>query len=610
MVASPPIESSPPGEPPSVVPSPPAQETPIERAGGRPPAPGDKTIPDPELGVNPLRKGLVRPPTGHEEGDDAGSRQPKRDAVAPSAGQSDSKHADSEHESDEPPFDPIEENGTIFDDWPPPKLALVITGRLDGYLEPCGCAGIERMKGGLSRRHSMLEYLRNERGWPVVAVDAGGLVKGFGPQAEIKFQFTLIGFKDNMQYNAIAVGRSDLTFGGDMLLYTGIADDGPFVSANVAPFGFDRRFVSQQRIVEVCVKCGKQVPGHLGPGDPCPHCGNTPGSEETADEKGGVKVGITSVLGKKWQEEITDKDVALAPPEEKLAEVVPSLRQACDVMVLLAHATMEESLALARQFPEFDVVVTAGGHPEPPEKARTVEGTNVKLIEVGQQSMYAIVLGFYDDPAHPVRDQRVPLDSRFPSSSDMKRLMTDYQDQLKNRIQSEGLEEGLAIRTLPLPDKDLTGGFIGSAKCQSCHEPSYDVWKKSGHAKGWRTLVKLDPPRNFDPECISCHVVGWSPQNYRPLESGFSSQEETPHLINVGCETCHGPGEAHANAEAGSDADLQERLRKAVKITIEESKAAVDTAVSDKQPCRNCHDGENSPGFDFGTYWSKIEHPE
>ena len=43
------------------------------------------------------------------------------------------------------PFDPIKENKPIFDGWPKPKLALVITGMEEGYLEPCGCAGLDRI---------------------------------------------------------------------------------------------------------------------------------------------------------------------------------------------------------------------------------------------------------------------------------------------------------------------------------------------------------------------------------------------------------------------------------------------------------------------------------
>ena len=32
-------------------------------------------------------------------------------------------------------------NGTNFKDWPMPQAVVVVTGELDGYIEPCGCTG-------------------------------------------------------------------------------------------------------------------------------------------------------------------------------------------------------------------------------------------------------------------------------------------------------------------------------------------------------------------------------------------------------------------------------------------------------------------------------------
>ena len=57
-------------------------------------------------------------------------------------------------------------------DWLPPQFALFVTGRQHGYIEPCGCTGLDQAKGGLSRRHSVLRDLRN-RGWDVVPIDVG-----------------------------------------------------------------------------------------------------------------------------------------------------------------------------------------------------------------------------------------------------------------------------------------------------------------------------------------------------------------------------------------------------------------------------------------------------
>lgn len=465
-------------------------------------------------------------------------------------------------------FDPIAANGEIFVGWKKPKLALLISGRQDGYLEPCGCAGLDRMKGGLTRRHSLFKQLEAD-GWPVVGLDVGGLVKGFGRQAELKFHLSVDAMQ-KMGYDAIALGKSDLRLPAGELLSRVASSEGapsPFLSANVAVFGFDAKMTANHRIVDA----------------------------------GGLRIGITAVLGSQWQKEINNTDVEMAAPEAKLREILPSLKERSDLLVLLAHATMEESKSLAKAFPEFDIVVTGGGNPEPPEHVEILpRGTNPRgtiFVEVGEKGMNAIVLGIYDDGV--IKDQRVPLDSRFEDSRDMKEFMRQYQQQLK----ADGLA-GLGIRQVPHPRAEELGRFVGSKECESCHEPSYDVWKKTGHSDAWKTLVELEVPRNYDPECISCHVVGWHPTEYFPYEGGFLSEEETPELVDVGCESCHGPGEKHVKAEMGSDEELQKKLQKAMRVTKEQ-------AQHDKNRwCLNCHDLDNSPDFNFEEYWPNVEHSE
>lgn len=454
------------------------------------------------------------------------------------------------------PFDPIKENGPIFEGWPDPKLAIVITGRQEGYLEPCGCAGLDRMKGGMSRRHRMFEDLRG-RGWPVVGLDVGGIARGFGRQAERKFHIMVAGMQ-KMRYDAIALGRTDVALpAGDLL-----ADDAPFLSANVALFGFDAELTPRMKVIQ----------------------------------RGGLRLGVTGVLGKSFQRGVNNPDLEMIAPEKGLETVVPALDQQADYLVLLAHADMKETLELAAKFPAFDLVVTAGGAPEPPSKPARIEGSNALLVEVGEKGMDAIVLGVYDDPKQPIRYQRVPLDSRFPGTAEMKALLAAYQDDLKRSGWS-----GLDIKALPHPQKERNGPFVGSKKCQDCHEESYKVWKKSGHARAYATLAELDPPRQYDPECISCHVVGWNSQNYYPYEGGYTSIEETPHLRDVGCESCHGPGGAHVAAESGGDEALQLELQKAMVVTKEESR---------QRQCFTCHDGDNSPDFNFDEYWPLVEHYE
>ena len=85
--------------------------------------------------------------------------------------------------------DPIAVNGEIFVDWPKPDVVLVFSGEQNGYLEPCGCAGLENQKGGLKRRFTFLKQLR-EKGWNVVAMDLGGQETRSGVQAIRKVDFT------------------------------------------------------------------------------------------------------------------------------------------------------------------------------------------------------------------------------------------------------------------------------------------------------------------------------------------------------------------------------------------------------------------------------------
>lgn len=462
------------------------------------------------------------------------------------------------------PFDPIKENGKFFENWAKPKLAIVVTGRQDGYLEPCGCAGLDRMKGGLMRRYSFLQELRRDRGWPVLAVDVGGISKGFGRQAELKFQTTVEAMR-KMGYDAIALGKGELRLPAGELVSVAASVDGkpsPFISANVGLFGFASGLTATKRIVQT----------------------------------GGMKIGITAVLGAKYQKDINNADIEILPPEAALQKPLAELqKEKCDFLILLAHATVEESLELAKKFPDFDLVVTAGGVGEPPSAKGPTLGRKTLLVEVGEKGMGGVVVGLFDGETGP-RYQRVLFDSRYPNAPEIKSLFTAYQGQLKEL----GLA-GLGVRTVPYAQRSTLGAFVGSAKCQTCHEESCKIWKKTGHSHAYETLTQTDPPRNFDPECISCHVIGWHPTEHFPYQGAFLSKEKTPELIDVGCESCHGAGGAHCEAEVKNDKALQEKLQKAMTVT---------KAEAEKHLCATCHDLDNSPDFDFPAYWPKVEHHE
>jgi hypothetical protein len=466
----------------------------------------------------------------------------------------------------------------LFERWPKPGLALVITGLQNGYLEPCGCAGLENMKGGLMRRHTLIKSLEaaDGYGWPaVLSIDLGNLVGRYGWQAVQKYGTAVKSLK-TMNYEAIGFGPDDLRLGPDaLLLASAEADaDGRFVAANVAISAWDSPPAARYRVIE----------------------------------RGGYKIGITGVLGEKHRKGIAEGDILTKPAAEALAEVMPKLLAArCHVLVLLSHAPIEETKELAKRFPQFHILVTAGGPDEPPLTEEKLPGTSTWLIESGRKGMYAQVIGFFDDAKTPRRFQRVPIDARFKDSPDIKKFMVDLQDEYKKHYElGVGKDKSgwqtLGIKPLPHP----TGRtFVGSDKCGECHTKAYAVWSETGHAHATDTLKKLDIPRMYDPECLSCHVTGWEPQKFFPFKGGYESLDKTAHLTQNGCENCHGPGSLHVAIEEGviaATAAERNKAREQMRQTIAQAKA---------NACAACHDLDNSPDYiknGFDAYWPKIEH--
>lgn len=88
--------------------------------------------------------------------------------------------------------------------------------------------------------------------------------------------------------------------------------------------------------------------------------------------------------------------------------------------------------------------------------------------------------------------------------------------------------------------------YVGSDACGDCHEEEYGRFQEySKKARSWRSVEIMAPKLTPDElrECYACHTTGYG-------RGGFVDYASTPHLADVGCETCHGPGAAHA-AEGG-----------------------------------------------------------
>lgn len=162
-----------------------------------------------------------------------------------------------------------------------------------------------------------------------------------------------------------------------------------------------------------------------------------------------------------------------------------------------------------------------------------------------------------------------PVEEDLPKEDSLVKLYEDYQQIVKDR----NLLEKHPRFALP---NDLE--YTGSKSCKPCHGYEYEAWSSKAHAKAFSTLEQVNS--QYDPECVVCHVVG---MNY---ESGFISQQQTGHLINVGCENCHGPGSEH--------------ILNAGEVELTEPKST----------CLDCHTPEHSGDYagNEEAFMEKIKH--
>ena len=468
-----------------------------------------------------------------------------------------------------------------FPSWPKPKLALVATGEQLGYFEPCGCTA--NQLGGMSRRASLFEKIQM-LGWDVRGIDVGSVSRRTGTQAKLKFETSLEAMRE-LRYVALGLGPEELKFEAGYLLSQHLSDgDEPlrFLGANLTFFGTK----------------------DLG----------TPLSS-TVIEIDGIKVGVTSVMSDSIRksvipdmtpEEAANAEIQWTDPAEALTAALKGFDQAgVTVRILLAQTTLEESKKLAEDFPDLTMIVRANGFGEGADNVETVG--SVRLIEVGKNGKAAGVIGLYpEDTETPLRFELVPLSGDlFPDSDRMTQLMQSYQDRLKSEAvaKSDG--------AIPHPSGAI---YVGAAKCGECHTTAYEIWKNTPHAHAFESL---DPSfkrkgferlhgvnKSFDPECIACHVTGWDPKEFLRFESGFVNEEFAADdaekqlqglLAGNQCENCHGPGNRHVEY---IEADNKAAAVNEVKVTL----------LQVEQTCNNCHDGDNSPGFNFEKYWEDVKH--
>lgn len=288
-------------------------------------------------------------------------------------------------------------------------------------------------------------------------------------------------------------------------------------------------------------------------------------------ERNGVKYGITSVLDPQ-QQILTltggEGQFTVADPVATLRELLPRLRKEAECVVLLSHMGETGTEALLKEMQGIDMCVI--GHSfRNLETERVINdvavfgsayegrfiGRGNLFIEEKTGRVMAIDVGItdFDDKAAEDADVLARVEK-------FKQDLVAFKDAKRAaypRIHGSEKEQ-----------------FLGDRSCFSCHEGAWQAYAASAHRRAY-TSLRGDGQSN-EPDCLVCHTTGYQYKN------GYSDERPYNSLVNVQCEACHGYGTTHAR-------DGKWRLQA-------------------RNSCVACHDKENSPNFDYATYWEKIKH--
>ena len=206
----------------------------------------------------------------------------------------------------------------------------------------------------------------------------------------------------------------------------------------------------------------------------------------------------------------------------------------------------------------------------------TPPGTGI--LEVGSRLRQVLRVSGGVPNNDRVRETRVS--ENIPGDASVQYLLSTYRSWLEYYDARGSVADSLPSQ----------GTYVGDMTCMACHQNEHAIWKESKHSHAWATLqndLRDGVPATVDPRCVRCHTSGFGHKDgfgSAALDEATRWSESSP-LVNVSCETCHGPGAEHARTA---------------------SKAAIERGG--EYTCLRCHDAENDPAFRYSERWAAINH--
>ena len=445
-------------------------------------------------------------------------------------------------------------------------------------------------------------------------MDTGNLLFRKPPQTETKRKDTLLRVDlliqsyGEMGYDAVSVGDKDMMMGLKFLSNVAQKARFPFISANLVDKKTEKGTFKPYVVKEIA----------------------------------GLKIAIVGLLDDTFNASLQEKESGLAilDPISTSKGLTKSLREYCDLIVVLSQLGESRDKKLAKENPQIDLILGGGGESKRAVNERVNE---VPIYRLEPRGGY---LGRID---YSFADTKKPIKFLISSERDDIKKRLERPDtrsmQIKSEMAKSGKQEEMKLKELKfleskqkeldkkllaLEDKNfyrhtaipvqlsvkddpkiIKGLEIYRAESAKLYEPRAvplperelpekeiiaripkespfvgAISCKRCHEVNYRNWLKtkhakasqtiVTSPKYAQEECLMCHSTGYG------KIGEYATVEEVPfYLRGVQCEACHGEGKGHPG------------------------KGGIERKVT-LGVCRNCHTKDQSPTFNYIAYLEKI----
>ena len=224
-----------------------------------------------------------------------------------------------------------------------PTATLIYSGEEQGQLGLHGC-GAEQV-GGLSRRHTVIQSLREEHA-DTLNLHTGNILDPTNSNNELIYQIALEALGE-MNYDTICLGPWDLYLPVDSL---------------------QSLYANHPNLPVVCTNLSVSSPDTF-----------SFASYSIQSTPSQIKIALIGLISKSHETEVTayNPGVALTSPEEALDTLGGEIATKSDVVVGVLHGTEAEAQELAERFPWLDVLILARNESSETSSPTIVRNTTI-----------------------------------------------------------------------------------------------------------------------------------------------------------------------------------------------------------------------------------------